>query len=199
MFTWRKKPDGFEWHEYIRTTILVRRRARRQKVVDARRAAGQQMQAAGVALAAGSRAAGSGLRQGALAGTGALALTLQGAWGLPRCISSSIARPIADLVVGLMSAARWGWSGPLHRPGRHRPRPHRRPRQRGRADPSRRRRADGEPAADARPRDSLAPPAPAEGGDGRGDGARSAGRRGGAVHQRRRPDHAGLARSPTCP
>ena len=30
MFAWRKKPEGFEWHEYIRTTILVRRKARRQ-------------------------------------------------------------------------------------------------------------------------------------------------------------------------
>jgi endonuclease YncB( thermonuclease family) len=54
----RKKPDGgFEWHEYIRTTIKVRRDARRQRVRDARRAAGQQMQAAGVALVAGSRGA----------------------------------------------------------------------------------------------------------------------------------------------
>ena len=98
MFTWRKKPDGFEWHEYIRTTILVRRKARRQKVVDARRAAGQQMQAAGVALAAGSRAAGGAAWQGTLAGTGALALTLQGAWAFLVHLLRSIARPIADLV-----------------------------------------------------------------------------------------------------
>ncbi len=23
MFAWRKKPEGFEWHKYIRTTIKV--------------------------------------------------------------------------------------------------------------------------------------------------------------------------------
>src|SRR5262245_18505034 len=96
MFTWRKKPDGFEWHEYIRTTILVRRKARRQKVVDARLAAGQQMQAAGVALAAGSRAAGGAAWQGALAGTGALAL--QPALASLANATRTIMRPIADLV-----------------------------------------------------------------------------------------------------
>jgi endonuclease YncB( thermonuclease family) len=98
MFTWRKKPDGFEWHEYIRTTILVRRKARRQKVVDARLAAGQQMQAAGVALAAGSRAAGGAAWQGALAGTGALALVLQAALAFLAHLIRTIMRPIADLV-----------------------------------------------------------------------------------------------------
>jgi endonuclease YncB( thermonuclease family) len=98
MFTWRKKPDGFEWHEYIRTTILVRRKARRQKVVDARRAAGEQMQAAGVALAAGSCAAGGAAWQGALAGIGGLALGLQGAWAFLVHVIKTIMRPIADLV-----------------------------------------------------------------------------------------------------
>jgi hypothetical protein len=36
---WRKKQDGFEWREYVRTTILVRRNERRQKVEDAKQAA----------------------------------------------------------------------------------------------------------------------------------------------------------------
>ncbi len=98
MFTWRKKPDGFEWHEYIRTTILVRRNARRQKVVEARRAAGQQMQAAGVALAAGSRAAGGAAWQGTRAGMGGLALVLQAAWAFLVHLLKRIVRPIADLV-----------------------------------------------------------------------------------------------------
>src|SRR5262245_35330042 len=98
MFTWRRKPDGFEWHEYIRTTILVRRKARRQKVVDARRAAGGQMQAAGVARAAGSRAAGGAAWQGALAGIGALALALQAAWTIVIHLIKTILRPVADLV-----------------------------------------------------------------------------------------------------
>ena len=107
MFTWRKKPDGFEWHEYIRTTILVRRKERRQKVADARRAAGQQMQAAGVALAAGSRAAGGAAWQGALAGTGALGLGMQAGWAFLVHLLRCIVRPIANL------AARPYIGGPL--------------------------------------------------------------------------------------
>jgi endonuclease YncB( thermonuclease family) len=98
MFTWRKKPDGFEWHEYIRTTILVRRKARRQKVVEARRAAGEQMQAAGVALAAGSRAAGGAAWQGALAGTWALVLAMQAGWAFLVHLLTLVLRPIAGLV-----------------------------------------------------------------------------------------------------
>jgi len=98
MFTWRKKPDGFEWHEYIRTTILVRRKARRQKAIDARRAAGEQMQAAGVALVAGSRAAGGAAWQGARAGTWGLVLTLQAASAFLVHLLQLLIRPIADLV-----------------------------------------------------------------------------------------------------
>ena len=59
MFGRRNKPDGFEWHKYIRTTIRLRREQRRERVLEARRAAGQQASAAGVALAQGSRAAGA--------------------------------------------------------------------------------------------------------------------------------------------
>lgn len=32
---WRKKSDGFDWHKHIRTTIKLRREARRQKIDDA--------------------------------------------------------------------------------------------------------------------------------------------------------------------
>ena len=39
MFFWRKRNEGFEWREYVRTTILVRRQERRQKLHDAKDAA----------------------------------------------------------------------------------------------------------------------------------------------------------------
>lgn len=59
---WRKKQDGFEWHEYVRTTILVRRNERRQKVEDAKQAAIFGVKQAGhksaEASAAGLEAAG---------------------------------------------------------------------------------------------------------------------------------------------
>jgi endonuclease YncB( thermonuclease family) len=99
MFTLRKKPDSdFVWHDYIRTTIKLRRDARRQRVIEARQAAGQQMQAAGVALAAGSRAAGGALRHGARAGAGALGLGLQSASSFALHRMRAIVRPVADLL-----------------------------------------------------------------------------------------------------
>lgn len=39
MFWWRRKDQGFEWHDYVRTTILVRRHQRREKFEEARREA----------------------------------------------------------------------------------------------------------------------------------------------------------------
>ncbi len=39
MFGWRKKSEGFEWQEYVRTTILVRRADRQKRLDDARLAA----------------------------------------------------------------------------------------------------------------------------------------------------------------
>lgn len=94
MFGWRKKPDGFEWHEYIRTTVKLRREARREKVGAARHAAGEHMNAAGVALVAGSRAAGSAARDGAIAGAGAVGLGLQAAWSLLLHALRMVTRPV---------------------------------------------------------------------------------------------------------
>jgi endonuclease YncB( thermonuclease family) len=98
MFGWRKKPDGFEWHKYIRTTIKVRREARHQRIVDARRAAGQQMHVAGAALAAGSRAAGAAARDGTRAGAGAIGLFLQGALAFVVHALRLLTRPIVEAV-----------------------------------------------------------------------------------------------------
>jgi endonuclease YncB( thermonuclease family) len=114
---WRKKPDrDFEWHKYIRTTIKVRRDARRQRIADAKRAAGQQMQAAGVALAAGSRAAGGAARDGARAGLGTLGLALQAIWSLlvhvlrtvVRLVVEAVARPNIGVPVALAGAVACG-------------------------------------------------------------------------------------------
>jgi endonuclease YncB( thermonuclease family) len=104
----RKKPEGgFEWHEYIRTTIKVRRNARQQRVKDAKRAAGEQMQAAGVALVAGSRAAGGAAVQGVRFGAGALGLGVQALWAFSVHLVRAIVRPVAAVV------ARPNIGGPL--------------------------------------------------------------------------------------
>lgn len=47
MFRWKKRNDGFEWHQYVRTTIKLRREARREKA-----------QKLGEQVAVGARAAG---------------------------------------------------------------------------------------------------------------------------------------------
>ncbi len=39
MFGWRRRSEGFEWREYVRTTVLVRRADRQRKIDDVREAA----------------------------------------------------------------------------------------------------------------------------------------------------------------
>ena len=68
MFGWRKKSEGFDWHAYVRTTIKVRREARRDRIDAARQAALDQAHAAGKAVAAGSKAAGKAAVAGAQVG-----------------------------------------------------------------------------------------------------------------------------------
>jgi endonuclease YncB( thermonuclease family) len=48
MFRWKKRDEGFEWHKYVRTTIKLRREARREKA-----------HALGARVAEGAKAAGS--------------------------------------------------------------------------------------------------------------------------------------------
>ena len=68
MFGWRKKKDGFVWNEYVRTTILLRREQRKQRIDDVRDAAVDGIKHAskqGVALGvAGASAAGRGAWSG---------------------------------------------------------------------------------------------------------------------------------------
>ena len=82
MFGRRKSDEGFEWHKYVRTTIKLKREQRRQRIVDARRAAVQQAGEAGVALAAGSRAAGAAAVDGARVGLGLAGLLAQALWNI---------------------------------------------------------------------------------------------------------------------
>lgn len=39
MFGWRRRSEGFEWREYVRTTVLVKRADRQRRIDDARMAA----------------------------------------------------------------------------------------------------------------------------------------------------------------
>lgn len=62
MFNWRRRNEGFEWREYVRTTILVRRRERRERLKDAGAAAANHVRNAG---AKGAKAGKKGLKQAA--------------------------------------------------------------------------------------------------------------------------------------
>lgn len=59
---WWRRNEGFEWQEYVRTTVLLRRRQRRDKLQAAREAAADNLKEAGrkglAAGAAGAEAAG---------------------------------------------------------------------------------------------------------------------------------------------
>lgn len=58
MFGWWKKNDGFEWREYVRTTILLKRKKRKDKIKNAGAAAVEGIKAAGKAgVAAGASGA----------------------------------------------------------------------------------------------------------------------------------------------
>ena len=61
---WWRRNEGFEWKEYVRTTVLVRRRQRRERVDAAAHAAADALKDAGrlgvAAGAAGANAAGRG-------------------------------------------------------------------------------------------------------------------------------------------
>lgn len=62
-----KKPVGFDWHQYVQTTIKLKRQKRRQRVVDAGKIAVDQAQGAAAKVAAGSLAAGVAAKDGAKA------------------------------------------------------------------------------------------------------------------------------------
>ena len=83
---WQKRADGFEWRDYVRTTILVRRNERRQKVEEAKQAAvfgvKQAAHKGAEAGAAGVEAVGrAGKVAGAAVGRGGAALGAAAARG----------------------------------------------------------------------------------------------------------------------
>lgn len=58
MFGWSRKKDGFEWHDYVRTTIKLRREDRRARLLDVKEVAADGLKYAGRAsVSAGSSGA----------------------------------------------------------------------------------------------------------------------------------------------
>lgn len=84
MLGWRKRKDGFEWREYVRTTILVRRKNRRERLAQAGDAAVQGLKAAGergaAAGAVGVQAVGRGAKAAGHQGMGLGVAGAQAFW-----------------------------------------------------------------------------------------------------------------------
>jgi endonuclease YncB( thermonuclease family) len=80
MLGWRRRKDGFEWREYVRTTILVRRKNRRDRIVRASNAAVDGLKVAGErGVAAGAVGAQAVGRAAMVAGEQGLAMGVAGA------------------------------------------------------------------------------------------------------------------------
>lgn len=92
MLWWRKRSEGFEWRDYVRTTILVRREQRRQRLKDVQAAAASHVKEAG------RRGLDAGIAGARNAGTG-LGAALVSAW-------HGIGRGLAALGSGALRAAR---------------------------------------------------------------------------------------------
>jgi len=93
VFNWRRRNEGFEWREYVRTTILVRRKDRRERVKHGQAAAIEHLKDAGrrgvKASASGARSASKGLLTG-----------MQAAAALSAASASVLISATATLIAG---------------------------------------------------------------------------------------------------
>ncbi|MFM9942731.1 MAG: thermonuclease family protein [Hyphomicrobiaceae bacterium] len=121
MFFWRRRKEGFEWHKYVRTTIKLRREARREKADMLKRQAADGVKVAGAvagdAARAGARKLGAGSRIAAAFASSWLGRLLRGlAAGSGRLVRSVVdgARLLVRTRLGI--PAFLGRLGPRTRP-----------------------------------------------------------------------------------
>ncbi len=115
MFGWKRKSDGFVWREHVRTTIVVRRDQRRQRLEDIKAAAVEGVKDAGAKGAAlgvaGVRIGAAGAAAGAKLGAAGAQI---GAVGLKRAATGMMrgaylaAMAVADIGVAILIAT-WLW------------------------------------------------------------------------------------------
>lgn len=123
MFGWRKRNEGFEWREYVRTTVLVRRADRQRRLDDVRMAAlakvkdtrdrGVEAGKVGLdrtldGLKAVARSAATGLWTVLNASVRALGGALSALWANMRALAARVPIPKAAVVMPQKLAA---WSG----------------------------------------------------------------------------------------
>lgn len=90
MLGWWKRNDGFEWHKYVRTTIALRRTARRERAERLKRQAAESVKAAGHAAGAAARGGARGL------GSGSRVVVSRAASGMG--VALALARPAAGML-----------------------------------------------------------------------------------------------------
>ena len=107
MFGWRRKNDGFEWHEYVRTTIKLRREDRRRKIHEIQAAAAERASEAGQAGIGAGRSAIQWLGQ-------RIVILLQGLRTLPWILADFVLRAALATIpiwraaaVGIEQAVMW--------------------------------------------------------------------------------------------
>ncbi|MCK5712750.1 MAG: hypothetical protein KAI25_08550, partial [Hyphomicrobiaceae bacterium] len=114
MFGWFKRNKGFEWHDYVRTTILLRRQKRRERLAEAGHAAARGVKDAGRRGAAASIEGVQGLGRGAVAaGQQGAAMSVAGASAAREKVRIGLAHLWAGLGVVGRSFGRgsaWLWA-----------------------------------------------------------------------------------------
>ena len=114
MLGWKKRDEGFEWQHYVRTTIKLRREARRDKAQELGRQAAKGARLAGAAAGNMARSSAAGLISGlraALEKAGDLAVAGLGLAGL--ALGFGARRAVAALAPLLDLLGRPGVGGPL--------------------------------------------------------------------------------------
>ncbi len=120
MAWWRKKNEGFDWHAYVRTTILARRNDRRARLEKVQQSAVDQAKAAGQALAGGSASAARSAGQGLAAGLRSVFSGLFGMLGgIGRILGGGAPRAELGPLLGVLALFAMGagsyraWTGGL--------------------------------------------------------------------------------------
>ena len=103
MRLWRRKTDGFDWHAYVRTTLLVRRRQRRENLEAIGRKAADGAVAAGAVVAQGVAKSAEGVAKGVAIGAKGVAKGAGSGWrGTAAAWRATIARPEVAFPVALV-------------------------------------------------------------------------------------------------
>lgn len=119
---WRKKDEGFEWNKYVRTTVLVRRKKRRQKIEDVGAAAAFGVRQAKWKSIAHAKSAAKAVGRGSVVAGHAVHSGSKASWAyswprvqhLFRTVIHSTKRGFWASLATIQAATRSSWNGLCH-------------------------------------------------------------------------------------